>query len=121
MDFFPEMAMELLIVLDYFQLHRNIVHQSLEETVSKMVNLVTLCIRLQSDCALEDFESYRPVLNGLRSCQNLKAFILNFDGQVGGDPGWARFIDFDTEEENNGETMLNFMDMVVTNCPNITK
>ena len=120
MEFFPEMAMELEIALDFFKLHKK-VDQSVEEKMSKMVNLVTLCIRLQSDCALKDFKSYRPVLNGLRSCQNLKEFVLIFDGRVNSEPGWARFIDFDTEDQTYGETMLTFMDMVATNCPNITK
>ena len=71
MEFFPEMAMELEIVLDFFQVHENKVDHSLEEVMSKMTNLITLCISLQSDCALEDFKYYSPVLNGLRSCQNL--------------------------------------------------
>lgn len=114
--------------LDSRRIYLMKVDQSLEETMSKMVNLVTLYISLQTDCALEHFKFYRPALNGLRFCQNLKEFILHFDGRVNDDPDWeedppgyARFIDFDNQEETNGETMLNFMDMVATNCPNITK
>ena len=78
--------------LDSRRIYLMKVDQSLEETMSKMVNLVTLYISLQTDCALEHFKFYRPALNGLRFCQNLKEFILHFDGRVNDDPDWEEYV-----------------------------
>ena len=114
LKFFLEIAMELEVLLDFSQLDHFKVHKSLEQLVSKMTNLVTLCIRLKSDSYREDFKCYRPALNGLKSCHNLKEFILVLDGG-------ARFYDTEVEDVKPGEVMHSFMDMVVRNCPNITK
>ena len=109
MEFFPELAMELEILLDFDQLYHAKVQKSMEQIVSKMINLVTLCIRLSSDMDIDELKCCHPALNGLKSCQNLKELVLILDDHVG------------IYNSEGKEAMHTFMEIVVTNCPNITK
>ena len=109
LEFFPELAMELKIQLDFDQLFHTKVGKSMEQIVSKMINLVTLCIHLRSDMDIDELKCCHPALNGLKSCQNLKELVLIMDDHVGIYNSFGK------------EAMHTFMDIVVSNCPNITK
>ena len=108
-EFFPELAMELKILLDFHLLFHTKVRKSMEQIVSKMINLVTLCIHLRSEMDIDELKCCHPALNGLKSCQNLKELVLIMDDHVG------------IYSSEGKEAMHTFMDIVVTNCPNITK
>ena len=108
-EFFPELAIELEILLDFDLLFPYKVRKSMEQILSKMINLVTLCIHLRSDMDIDDLKCCHPALNGLKSCQNLKELVLIMDDHFG------------IYNSEGKEAMHTFMDIVVSNCPNITK
>ena len=108
-EFFPELAIELEILLDFDLLFPYKVRKSMEQILSKMINLVTLHIYLRSDMDIDELKCCHPALNGLKSCQNLKELVLIMDDHFG------------IYNSEGKEAMHTFMDIVVSNCPNITK
>ena len=76
--FFPEIAIQVQIVLFEPVNKDYIVDQSLEEVVNKMENLESLYIDVKSSFSgRTDF--CVPALQGLKSCPKLKELVLNID------------------------------------------
>jgi len=76
--FFPEIAIQVKIVLFEPVLKDYTVDQSLEEIVNKMENLESFYIDIKSNFSgRTDF--CVPALQGLKSCPKLKELVLNID------------------------------------------
>merc|ERR1719483_1361208 len=76
--FFPEIAIQVKIVLFEPALKDYTVDQSLEEVVNKMENLESLYIDIKGNFSGRvDF--CVPALQGLKSCPKLKELVVNID------------------------------------------
>ena len=77
-SFFPEIAIQVKIVLFEPVLKDYTVDQSLEEVVNKMENLESLYIDMKSNFSGR-IDFCVPVLQGLKSCPKLKELVVNID------------------------------------------
>ena len=109
----PEEVIEITFVVEnrHYQ-----THSSLEQAVSKMINLETFCIDWKPQDPIEYpiiFLALEPILKGLESCAKFKEIFLDLSEE-------KRYLGFGSDTIET-ESMSRLMSDIVSFCPNITR